>query len=70
MPLVEVLKEVDATFYPDIIEAGSINAAISKGLVDIGSHLVADEAPVNKFIPYVKVEEDSRFSQTQFSSFL
>jgi hypothetical protein len=65
MPLVEVLKEVDATLYPDIIEAGSINAAISKSLADIGSHLVADESPANKFMPYVRVEEGSRFSQTQ-----
>lgn len=65
MPLVEVLKDVDATLYPDVVEAGSINAALSKSLADIGSHLVADESPVNKFMPYVSVEEDSRFSQTQ-----
>jgi len=65
MPLVEVLKDVDNTLYPDIVEAGSINAALSKSLADIGSHLVADESPVNKFMPYVCVEEGSRFSQTQ-----
>lgn len=65
MPLVEVLKEVDATLYPDIIEAGSINAALSQNLANIGSHLVADKSPVNKFMPYVSVEEGSRFSQTQ-----
>lgn len=67
MPLVEVLKEVDATLYPDIVEAGSINAAISKKLSDIGSQLIANESPVNKFIPYVYVEEGSRFSQTQLA---
>jgi hypothetical protein len=68
MPLVEVLKDVDTTLYPDIVEAGSINAALSKSLADIGSHLVADESPVNKFMPYVCVEEGSRFSQTQLGS--
>ena len=68
MPFVEVLKEVDATLYPDIVEAGSINAAISKCLSDIGSHLVAGESPVNKFMPYVRVVEGSRSSQTQLSS--
>ena len=67
MPLFEVLKEVDAKLYPDIVEAGSINAALSKSLADIGSHLVADESPVNKFMPYVSVEEGSRFSQTQLA---
>ncbi len=67
MPLVEVLKEVDATLYPDIVEAGSINAAISKRLSDIGSRLIANESPVNKFMPYVRVEEGSRFSQTQLA---
>jgi len=65
MPLVEVLKDVDATLYPDVVKAGSINAALSINLADIGSHLVADESPVNKFMPYVSVEEGSRFSQTQ-----
>lgn len=68
MPLVEVLKEVDATLYPDIVEAGSIHAAISKSLADIGSHLIANESPVNQFMPYVSVEEGTRFSQTQLGS--
>ncbi len=67
MPLVEVLKDVDATNYPDIIEEGSINAALSKSLFAIGSNLVAKESPVNKFMPYVSVEEGSRFSQTQLA---
>ena len=64
----EVLKEVDATLYPDVMEAGSIHAALSKSLASIGSHLVADELPVNKFMPCVQVEEGSRFSQTQLGS--
>ena len=68
MPLAEVLKEVDATFYPDIVEAGSVSAALSRSLSDIGSYLVADESPVNKFIPYVCVKEGLRFSQTQLGS--
>jgi hypothetical protein len=48
--------------------AGSIHAALSKSLANIGSHLMADELPINKFMPYVWVEEGSRFSQTQLSS--
>jgi hypothetical protein len=67
MPLVEVLKEVDATYYPDVVEAGSINAAISKSLSDIGSRLFANESPVNKFMPHVSVEEGSRFSQIKLA---
>ncbi len=65
MPLVEVLKEVDAILYPDVVEAGSINAALSKSLANIGSYLIADESPINKFMPYVHVKEGVRSSQTQ-----
>lgn len=63
MPLHEVLKEIDAKFYPDIAEVGSISIALSKSLTDIGSSLVADATEVNGFMPYAKIEKDSRFSQ-------
>jgi hypothetical protein len=63
MPLHEVLKEIDATLYPDIAKAGSLDIAISKSLSDIGSKLIADGTEVNKFMPYARVEKGSRFSQ-------
>src|SRR5215217_9641525 len=63
MPLHEVLKEMDSRLYPDIAKAGSLNVAIYNSLTSIGSHLVADVAPVDDFMPYGRVEEGSRFSQ-------
>lgn len=63
MHLHEVLKEIDTTLYPDIAKAGSISVAISKGLSDIGSTLIADATEVNDFMPYALVEEGPRFSQ-------
>lgn len=63
MPLHEVLKEIDATVYPDIAKAGSLHVAISKSLSDVGSDLIADGTKVNDFMPYARVEVGSRFSQ-------
>lgn len=63
MPLHEVLKEIDSSLYPDIAKAGSLDVAISKSLSDAGSNLVADGTEVNKFMPYARVEDGSRFSQ-------
>jgi hypothetical protein len=63
MPLVEVLKKIDATLYPDILKAGSLAVAISKSLSDVGSNLLADATEVNEFMPYARVEVGSRFSQ-------
>lgn len=63
MPLHEVLKEIDATLYPDIASAGSLDGAVSKSLADIGSGLVASTIPVEQFMPYAHVEDGPRFSQ-------
>ena len=63
MPLHEVLKEIDKTLYPDIAQAGSLDVAISKSLSDVGSKLISDGTEVNKFMPYARVENGSRFSQ-------
>jgi len=63
MSLHEVLKAIDAKFYPDIAHAGSISVALSKSLADVGSSLVADATEVDDFMPYAKVEKETRFSQ-------
>jgi hypothetical protein len=67
MTLHEVLKEIDASLYPDVARAGSLDVAVSKSLADIGSNLVASTIPAEQFMPYAHVEDSSRFSQVHIA---
>jgi hypothetical protein len=62
MPLYKAAKEIDAKYYPDVAEAGNLQTAISRGLTNIGSQLIATST-TEDFIPYARVEMKARSSQ-------
>ncbi len=62
----ELSKHIDGNLYPDVLKAGGLREAFSDALIRLGSALKV--STVKDFIPYARVESNSRFSQTYIAA--